>query len=218
MTEWDYGLRVLARIREDVAEGRERSNERWEPFTEQFIAEIARADTFVDCGAEYGFYISLAKKYGSRHLHILALEPDPVRYELLLCEHPDCYVRKLALSDKSEWVRTRKPGAGVSMSFEGLVHDSGEVGGVQATTLDNLLGDLSVDVLKMDIEGAEDLAFAGMQRVKPKTMFVEFHPPSQSETRLALRERLKAEYSLDDDILIYGGRAVLRRAECAASR
>lgn len=177
MTEREFGLAAIDDIIRDSVTGRERQSVRWESFTEEFIESIKTAKVFVDCGAEYGFYIRLALKYGPADIRIFAFEPELERYGLLrdsLTMFENVLVFPFAVIDKASTLFGKKSAPGFSISIGG----NGELHMFEGIELDDIVLDAKVDVLKMDIEGAEDLAFKGMTKVlenKPK-LFVEFHP------------------------------------------
>lgn len=219
MTELEYGLQVVDKIIQDSVTGQEHKNERWESFTNEFIDSIKTAKEYVDCGAEYGFYIKLALKYGSPDIRVFAFEPEPVRFELLIktfASYPNVIVQPYAISDCLQQRLLVKPGVGFSSSFS--MHTEGDRIAVDTIMLDSVLSDVSVDVLKMDIEGAEDLAIIGGLRVIDRSrklvMFVEFHP-DQSDARLnTYRYLLALGFQISDEDaakMIHGGRVVLRR-------
>jgi len=214
MTEREFGLAAIDDILSSMVTGREQSNIRWESFTSQFIHRIKTAKVYVDCGAEYGFYISLALKYGPPDIQIIAFEPERIRFELLqnwMKSYPNVKIYPLAVSDSSVKREAIKPDVGVSLSFEGCYHSVGFRFTVDTTTLDEILQDTKVDILKMDIEGAEDLAFKGMTKAlknKPK-LFIEWHPPTHELMRIQTVELL---YKSGYEIFLEGsqqGRVVL---------
>ncbi len=216
-SEREYGLAVIDDIIRDSVTGRERFNERWESFTDEFIESIKTAKVYIDCGAEYGFYLRLALKYGWEDLKIIAFEPEPIRCQLLktvTAAHPNVTVYPFALSNVVASRELTKPAIAYSASFD--MHATGEKFLVQTTTLDKIVRGADVDVIKMDIEGAEDLALlGGIQTIKnATTLFVEFHP-DQSKTRLdTYRNLLSLGFYINDSDaakMIHGGRVVLRR-------
>lgn len=200
MTEREFGLAAIDEIIRDSVTGRERQSIRWESFTEQFIEAIRTAKVYVDCGAEYGFYVRLALKYGPSDIQIHAFEPEPERFGLLsdsLSMFKNVTVWQFALSSFRWSIKLTKPAAGYSASAS--MHESGEEMFVDTIALDDPLPDEPVDVVKMDIEGSEDLAFLGMARTlasKPM-LFVEWHPPiSYSARARTLQLLTDAGYAL----------------------
>lgn len=221
MTELEFGLQAIDKILQDSVTGRERFNERWESFTDQFIDAIKTAKVYVDCGAEYGFYLRLAVKYGSPNLLIWAFEPEPTRFQLLVkafANYPNVMLFDHALSDCLSETNLIKPGVGISSSLPGKLHADGDKIPVHTSVLDIVIT-RDIDVLKMDIEGAEDLAIlGGLRRIdesKNITLFIEFHPNQSDERLNTYRYLLALGFQVSDDDaakMIHGGRVTLRRS------
>ena len=206
----------------------ERRNFRWESFTEEFVRQIRTARVFVDCGAEFGFYMRLALKYGPPDLRIIGFEPEQARCELLVesfAEAPNVEVYPYALADKQSTLTTTKPGQGASITFAPTVRNERFPVAQQAkldvesVILDEFLRDVDVDVVKMDIEGAELYALRGMRRLLAKgktTLFIEFHPQYIAQLEPGgyegLRQMLSQAGYIADDARGRNthGRAVLR--------
>lgn len=70
-----------------------------------------------------------------------------------------------------------KPGAAYSSNYSHIVsHDAVPIS-VPATTMDEWCDQMKVkhvDLLHLDVEGAEHLVFLGMQKIRPKIVFAEF--------------------------------------------
>lgn len=206
----------------------ERRNFRWESFTEEFVRQIRTARVFVDCGAEFGFYMRLALKYGPPDIRIIGFEPEPARCELLVesfVDAPNVEVYPYALADTQSTLTTTKPGQGASITFAPTVRSERFPVAqqtkleVESVILDEFLRDVDVDVVKMDIEGAELYALRGMCRLLAKgktTLFMEFHPQYIAQLEPGGYEKLRqmlsdAGYSADDSRgRNTHGRAVLR--------
>lgn len=133
---------------------------------EEYGIELAkRPATIVDAGANIG----LASAYfASRYpeARILAIEPEAQNFELLLkntAPYPNIQAVRAALWSESGLIGVVDSGTGAwgfrtEASSEALVTNS-----VRAATLDELLDEYGfdhVDLLKMDIEGAEVEVFA----------------------------------------------------------
>lgn len=163
---------------EDVDRGRWAESSLCETFTGLLVQRLGRCRRFVDVGAEIGFYSYLAVKHMSRTGRILAIEPDPTRCALLralLAAHDGVDVLEMAISDSAGTATLVKP-RGCSATLAGVEGDRFQVA---ATSLDELLGDTDVDLVKMDIEGGEAAALIGMRRilaVQRPDIFLEYHP------------------------------------------
>ena len=149
-----------------------------ECFTAHFVELAQQATSFVDVGAERGFYAHLAAKHMPPNGEITCLEPDPVRAAVLREAFASCAnirVHQVAASDAAGRITMCKPGGCSATSAD----VAGERFDVEAVTLDDLLRGEPPDLLKLDIEGAEAAALKGAERIlahRHTTIFLEFHP------------------------------------------
>jgi FkbM family methyltransferase len=173
-------------MKDNIDRGSEKEDSRWENFTGTFIEEIKRCRVFVDVGAEWGFYSYLAVKYSPDNCKIFAFEPEPIRYELLkdfFKYYKNVSIYPLAVAEKKESRYIAKPQAGVSATLDlNIAKYPGKKGTnitINTITLDDFFKNSDIDVIKMDIEGAEVLAFQGMTDILKKqkpVIFLEMHP------------------------------------------
>jgi FkbM family methyltransferase len=181
---------------------------KYEPQETAVVEQILRRDmTFVDVGANWGYFSLLAADKVGTSGRVISLEPDPRLFATFGANiernHLSTRITALAAAatatrgpitlagyDDHHWNR------GVSR-----IGAAGPPGGVSfqvhGSPLDDLLDEQSVDqvdLLKMDIEGAEDLALAGMReglrRQRYRRVLLEVHP-----AELALRGRTPEELS-----------------------
>lgn len=148
-----------------------------EDLTAPLLACLREARVFVDVGAERGFYACLARHHMPPGGFVVAVEADPVRCALLgslFADDPQVRVYHAAAGETDGRIMLSKPDGrsarmgGVGSRFE-----------VTSVRLDDLVGHDAVDVIKVDIEGAEALALAGLERTlswQRPLVFVEFHP------------------------------------------
>ncbi len=183
-------LRVLGEetIREIIRQidaNDEKNNLRWESYTAALLNSLQGARVFVDCGAEFGFYTYLAlKRYPT--CRVIAFEPEPARFQLLkdfFGGYSNAIIYPYAVADHAGEITVYKPGDSASCTIDKNLsqYDNLRVDGtiVPTVALDDILGDAPVDVVKMDIEGAEVLAFAGMSKIlqlQRPLIYVEVHP------------------------------------------
>jgi FkbM family methyltransferase len=118
-------------------------------------------DLFVDVGANIGIYTIYMLDLGAR---VIAFEPDShnagrIREHLALNEYTAEVIEK-AVSNASGVVRFTQ---GLDSYNHLLMSDSGGIE-IEATTLDDVLGDCPVDGMKIDVEGAERLVLEGARR------------------------------------------------------
>lgn len=134
------------------------------------------AGTILDLGANIGAASEFfATRYPS--CAILAYEADPriaARARRNLRGLPvDVHVA--AISDSTEPVQLRRP---VGMSWATSAYeDHGEPFWVPGQTLDNIIGDRHIDILKLDIEGSEYPALKACTCLNQVDLILgEFHP------------------------------------------
>lgn len=186
--EREIGLKTISEIRDHIDKNVEYLNFRYEMFTRRFIEVISCAKTFVDAGAEYGFYAYLAVKNMPPDREIHLFEPEPMRYDLLkefMSPYRRVTVYPQAVAEGGGEIMLYKPISGASCTADSFLsqYRDKEVTPVEfkaeTVALDDLFGNMDIDVLKMDIEGAEILALEGMKSIlsKGKTrIFIEIHP------------------------------------------
>lgn len=153
-------------------------------------------ETFVDVGANVGYYsLKIAKEYSTKGVTILAIEAHPGNYKAL-CKNIELNNFKCittvnkAVSDHKGIVtmyeridtRNRVRSEFYSLS-NGYIHESNTVRPdagsleIECDTLDNILGEQRIDVMKIDIEGAEVSALKGATHIlkKLRKIIVEVH-------------------------------------------
>ncbi|WP_435022581.1 FkbM family methyltransferase (plasmid) [Tundrisphaera sp. TA3] len=153
---------------------------------------VAPGGTFVDVGAHWGYFSLIVADHVGRGGRVVSIEADPRVYGML--------ERSLALNDLPQ-VRPVHAAAAAGTGHVTLIGfdetsdnwgtsriDGGAAGPggsyeVPARSVDEILDDLGVDVvdlIKMDIEGAEALALtgmaAGLRRGRYRRLLIELHP------------------------------------------
>jgi FkbM family methyltransferase len=194
--------------------------------------------TFVDVGASFGFYTVLAAGAVGPKGRVIAFEPGPQNRSLLLLniaahEFHNVTFYPVALSDENGVLLYYTSGGNGAISpFTGQVSELGGGELVAAARLDDLLEhEARVDVMKIDVEGAEGRVIGGGSEVLRRhhpALFFEFSPPSLHATsgrsgRAFLEELRDLNYSFEvldseesRDITI-GIDAVLERFEARDS-
>jgi FkbM family methyltransferase len=150
------------------------------------VAELRKqlrpGSTFVDAGANIGFFAVLAAQLVGPTGHVVAIEMMPdtahrLRAHLAMNRLTSVVVHEYALSDHSgdEVVATVSEGefgkATIARSNDGQRKVT-----VVTRTIDDLLADAatSIDLIKMDLEGAETLALEGASKILKRTNSVIF--------------------------------------------
>ena len=149
----------------------------YEPETSQLLGLLLRpGDTFVDIGANNGYFAILASRYVGREGRVLAVEPNPLAVERLKRNvdlnglNDSVRILPLALGEVDEetdlYVSKFEDGWASVIPFAG----AREPFRVRVARLDNLLesGAASL-VLKLDAEGAEISILRGMAKLLEHT-------------------------------------------------
>lgn len=168
-----------------------------ESTTKLFKKVVKEGDTVVDLGANIGYFTILAAKLVGRNGKVFAFEPGPKNFEYLsknieLNNYQNVKVEQKAVSDRNGKTKlflcpydsghhTINQSNGIEAYRLGR---PGKVSSIDIETvaLDNYLKEKTekVNVMKIDIEGAEALAFSGMKEIlarnKDIRIFLEFFP------------------------------------------
>ena len=155
-----------------------------EPHVRRAIeARLPKGGTFVDAGANIGFYSVLAARLAGPECRVVAFEMMPdtaaiLRRHVAMNAGDRIEIVENALSDRNGETVTAsvEPGKHGQASIIASASPDGRVAIEVATiTLDMALaGSGPIDVLKMDLEGAEFLALKGATEVLGRTSCVVF--------------------------------------------
>ena len=161
------------------------------PFTRVFQKQLRPGAVVVDAGANWGYFTLIAAAAAGPSGRVIALEPDPRLSPILernidLNGFTQVEVRpiaagavggRLVLTGYGDTEANRgtssiatRDGAGTAREFE-----------VECTTIDALTAQHpEVDVVKIDVEGAEDLVLEGMREglaaKRYRAILLELHP------------------------------------------
>ena len=157
--------------------------------TRQFRRLISPGMVVIDVGAHVGYYTLLAAKQVGPTGKVYAFEPEPVNHGLLLRNvelngYDNVVVVKSAVSDDAGSTTLYLTGLdnGRHSVYQHNLPENGSVE-VPTTKIDDFLelqGWPSVDLIKIDVEGAELDVLAGMERLlresKGIRLILEFNP------------------------------------------
>ncbi|PIS35543.1 MAG: hypothetical protein COT36_01830 [Parcubacteria group bacterium CG08_land_8_20_14_0_20_38_56] len=168
-----------------------------ESTTNLFQKTIKKGDIVVDLGANIGYFTLLAARLVGKGGRVYAFEPEPRNYSYLLKNiqlnsYSNITAIQKAVSDRDGKARLYMcpydTGHHTINQQEGIEdYRHGRTGRVSAVDVESVILDRfmegredGIDVIKMDVEGAEALALSGMDRIlkenKDIKMFVEFFP------------------------------------------
>ena len=153
--------------------------------------------SFVDVGANWGYFTLLAASLVGTSGRVLSLEPDPRLFPIL---QENVTRSELTQVTVLQVAAAHEPG---SLMLAGYAEEDGNFGvsrivassgkeqkifQVRSDSLDRILHQQkfsSVDLMKMDIEGAETFAIAGLEKsiaeTKIKRLLLELHPAQLAE-------------------------------------
>ncbi len=163
--------------------------------------------TFVDVGANWGYFTLLGTHLVGSHGRVVSLEPDPRLFRIL---KQNIAVNNLVNVDAQQIAAADIEGkltlAGHDESSENwgvsklVEHPTANTKtfDVVTTRLDDVMDDCgisTVDLLKMDIEGAEELALKGMSlglaRHHYQRLLLEVHPSLLAERGRTVQDALE---------------------------
>ncbi len=152
----------------------------WEPEVTHVLDRIvAPGMTVADVGAQSGFYtLLLSKRVGAKG-QVIAFEPLPANFRLLeenlrLNKIDNVLVRREAVADRTGVLNFQFPSDEPSLIAGPLLpEDSTGTFDVPCVSLDDFVArqQISLDVIKMDVEGAEGSVIQGAMKTLEK-----FHP------------------------------------------
>jgi FkbM family methyltransferase len=169
-----------------------------ESTTALFRKILKEGDIVVDLGANIGYFTLLAAKLVGKEGKVYAFEPEPRNYQYLtrniqLNRYDNVVASQKAVADKPGTVKlficpydtghhTIQKYGGIQAYRPDFVDEKKEFVDVEQVRLDDFFKGKAtkIDLIKMDVEGAEMLALAGMEQVirqnKSLIMLIEFFP------------------------------------------
>jgi len=172
----------------------------WEKLVTLLFRKVVReSDIVVDLGANIGYFTLLAARLVGERGKVYAFEPEPINYGLL--------IKNIEINGYDNIIPVRKAVSNTSGAVKFFL-DRGDTGGhtiyrpedrkefiqIESVTLDDFFKDKSphIDVIKMDIEGAEAAALKGMEGIIRENnnlrLFVEFNPQAIGRSGTSPRE------------------------------
>ena len=160
----------------------------YEPYeTKLFLESISPGMVAVDCGANIGIYTCLASGAVGPTGKVYAFEPEPRNFDCLtetirLNRLENVQPERLALSNRNEEANLFLSDINMGDHRLGGTDEKRASVRVQTRTLDSYWpGTLpKIDVLKMDVQGAEGLVLQGMAKTIAASnklkIFMEFWP------------------------------------------
>jgi FkbM family methyltransferase len=203
LTQTKRGVRLILDTRDIIMTPIVLLHGEWEPETSRALLDILRPGmNFVDVGANMGYFTSLAGLALRGGGQVWAFEPDPVSYEFLAdnvalnwlfedirLERKGVYSRSttLTLFKREKYVGNTSLGA-VDAADLARIMDQQIPHQVEVVSLDDyfLPGGQRIDLVKIDVEGAEPhviQGMAGLLRAQPgMRLLIEWSPGQIRDT------------------------------------
>jgi FkbM family methyltransferase len=160
-------------------------SETYEPEVwRRVMTQLQSDDTFVDVGAFFGFYTIAAARRAGRTGRVLAFEPVPSIFDILK--------KHIALNAVQDVVEAHCCAVGehdgdANFACEHscqshILPDGTDSMKVPIRSLDSVLKDRRADIIKVDVEGFEEMVLRGATTLlndrarRPRAIFIEVHP------------------------------------------
>ncbi len=188
--------------------------------TQIFKRVVEDGYTVVDIGANIGYFTLLAARLVGKKGKVYAFEPEPRNYNMVLKNialngYENVVPVQKAVSNASGVVKLYLSSKDIGAHTIRQHHDkmqfdekeSGEFVEVESVTLDEFFNDKRhpIDVIKMDIEGAEMAALSGMDRIIRENqnvkVFIEFYPSAIREMGYSPEEFVRKLLNYDFSII-----------------
>lgn len=164
-----------------------KTQRKYEPVqTNLFLKTLKKNDTFIDVGANIGYYSLIAAKKLGAEGNVVAIEPDATSLNLLKrnieLNQLDCTVSYIneAISSQQKAVSYHHDAHSPSNSF---IVKQGGGNLIQTKTLEEIVASLNlthINLIKIDVEGAEcDCLKSGQKILKAQNdvkLFIECYP------------------------------------------
>jgi FkbM family methyltransferase len=188
----------------------------WEPEEAVFLTSVLRdGGTFIDVGANIGYFTLLASAIVGPSGRVFAVEPEPRNVEILranVWRNRAWNVRILPLAAQAETGYVGLRLSAVNRGDHQVVDASTHTGAlVPAARLDELLDGMAVDVVKIDVQGVDHQVVEGLEGVlaqNPKAVLMcEFWLTGMEERGIDPRTVIEryAQLGLRVGLLGYAG-------------
>lgn len=172
----------------------------------------SKGDVVVDAGAHYGFYTLHASRLVGADGMILSFEPHPKNYERFLTNLSSNGIRNVIPLNKALgecdkpirlYVSSHSERHSTSFMLNPSTHYSGSYVYVESARLDTVVGELGikrVDLIKIDVEGAELSILKGAEKTigqfRPSLTIAAYHYPEEVDEICALLKRINPSYKV----------------------
>ena len=164
-------------------------------YTPRDLPRMAQPLRMIDCGAFTGVAIHKIISAGYAIDSVVAFEPDPDNFAVLATR--DCKIARRLCLPLGTWSSTRQLRFAGAGSMASHLSDVGDTV-IQCVAVDDVLHGEDVNVVKLDVEGAEIETLKGMRKIiearRPALLVSAYHRPDHLYAIIALIESWKLDY------------------------
>ena len=186
-----YGTKMYLDPTDTVVSKSLNSNLIWEKEESEFFKNIIKEGmNVVDIGANIGYFTLLFSKWIGNKGKVYSFEPDPSNFEILsknICanrsKNVTAFQKALSNNDGKLSLFLCEKNKGDHRIFDFYAFEDDDKRkkiDVESVTLDSVLSDKKIEVIKMDVQGAEYLVLEGMKETINKNsnlyLLTEFWP------------------------------------------
>ena len=158
----------------------------------------------VDVGANVGYYTLMFAQVVGPAGRIIAIEPSPENLPELKLNIECNKLRNVEIVPKAVGNSRKEVGLRSGIN-SGVVRDDKRSYSVEQDLIDNIITE-PIDLIKIDVEGYEEFALEGAERVLSEyrpTLFLEVHPLELTQYGCATRSLMTRLSRVYDDVTIY---------------
>lgn len=179
----------------------------FEPFeTQVFAALVKTGDTIIDIGAHVGYYSLIGARLTGKQGQVVAFEASPANAKLLKKNRSANKLKNITVEEQAVADSNGTVTFYINNSSSGdnslVASENTKAVTVQAVKLDTYCNQkkLKPNIIKIDVEGAENQVLAGMQHVlkqpQLRALFVEITLPANAQRSSAVATLQKAGFSI----------------------
>lgn len=173
-----------------------------EPLTTEIVKkEVGKGDIVIDIGANIGYYTLIFASLVGENGKVFAFEPDPTNFAILkknveINGYKNAVLVEKAVSNETNKLKLYSHNSSAENSIINMNTDYPYIE-IDAVRLDDYFGEdgITVNFIKMDIEGAEGKALQGMANLLKKNsaikIITEFRPFGLKQSGISPEEFLK---------------------------
>jgi FkbM family methyltransferase len=172
----------------------------------------SKGDVVVDAGAHYGFYTLHASRLVGDEGVVFSFEPHPKNYGRFLTNLSSNGIRNVVPLNKALgecdktirlYVSSHSERHSTSFTLNPSTHYSGDYLLVESARLDTVVSELGikrVDLIKIDVEGAELSILKGAEKTigqfRPSLTIAAYHYPRETDEICTLLKTISASYKV----------------------